>query len=146
MVDRVIPDYAQGADIPGQWSENWPDNSNALLTGHEPAVLTTDEVAPASVTWPALSPVTLASGVLALAAPGTPAIGVTITAVTHGAGDGGKKVPVYRAGCFNPDLIVWPAAFDTFEKKRAAFEGAPNPTHIVIRPVQGYTDTPPFAP
>lgn len=147
MVDRVIPDNGQLVGIPGQYTETWPDNSNALLTGHEPAVLTTDELLPASINWPALSPVTrnATTGVLSLAVAGTPATGITIVPLVTGAGVTDQKGPVYRAGCFNPDRIVWPASYDTVAKKQNAFEGAPTPTNIVIRPVQGFTETRPYA-
>ncbi len=61
------------------------------------------------------------------------AVGLTIVAVVT-PGSGTKKgAPIYRAGCFNPDLINWPASYDTLAEKMKAFHGAPTPTNIVLR-------------
>jgi hypothetical protein len=70
---------------------------------------------------------------------GVKPIGVLIYAQTTGGGDSTVRAGVYRAGVFNPDLLVWDASFDTAEKKRLAFEGAPAPTNIVIRKPQSFT-------
>lgn len=56
-----------------------------------------------------------------MAAPAVTAAGETTTA------------PVYIAGNFRPDALVWDASYDTMAKKLAAFEGAAAPTNIVIR-------------
>jgi hypothetical protein len=45
----------------------------------------------------------------------------------------GVTVPVFFAGCFNPDALVWDATYDTDAKKANAFMGAPSPTRIMIR-------------
>jgi len=62
----------------------------------------------------------------------TEAIGVLTQAVTGNAG-GTTTVPVFIAGCFNPDILVWDATYDTPAKKAAAFDGAPSPTQILIK-------------
>lgn len=64
---------------------------------------------------------------------GVQAIGITVVAVTTTSSTNYKGAPVYRGGCFNPDMLTWPAAFDTDAKKFAAFEDAPSPTSIVLR-------------
>ena len=43
-----------------------------------------------------------------------------------------KNVEVMRQGVYNPDALVWDASYDTAEKTRLAFEGAPSPTAITI--------------
>ncbi len=151
MVDRLIPNTETLAGIPTYYEENWPDDSNPLLTGHEPSILQTDEIFPANIDWPAYSPVKFdTDGVtLVLAAAGDKAIGITIIREVRAAGVTGKKGPIYRAGCFNPTKIAWPASYDTIAKKNRAFEGAPTPTNIVVRPVQGFRESAadrPFAP
>lgn len=139
-----IPDGAQTAGIPAQYREIWPDQSNALITGSSPEILVTDETYPANVTIPALTPVTITAGVIAVAADGTPADGITVIPVTTAAGESTTKGPIYRGGCFNPALINWPASYSTVEKKKRAFEGSKTPSQIVIREVKGYTDVQPF--
>ncbi len=39
----------------------------------------------------------------------------------------------YHSGCFNPDLLVWPASIDTLAERKAAFAG----TMIQIRELVG---------
>lgn len=60
-------------------------------------------------------------------------IGITIAAVSTPVSGTKIGAPIYQCGCFNPNLINWPASFDTDAKKYAAFQGAPAPTAIVIR-------------
>ena len=45
----------------------------------------------------------------------------------------GVTVPVWFTGCFNPDALVWNAAYATDADKANAFFGAPSPTRILIR-------------
>ncbi len=72
------------------------------------------------------------------AAIGVKAAGITIVAVTTGVSPT-KGAPVYRAGCYNPDRLNWPATFDSLAKKFAAFEGAPTPTNIIMRRIKTAT-------
>jgi hypothetical protein len=65
---------------------------------------------------------------------GVKAIGIAVYAAdSTGKADGAMKNACWRQGMFNPDVLVWDASFDTDEKKRLAFEGAPSPTSIFIR-------------
>lgn len=64
---------------------------------------------------------------------GVRAIGLTVIAVTTPASGTKKGAPIYRSGCFNPDLINWPASYDTTAEKMKAFHGAPTPTAIILR-------------
>lgn len=67
-------------------------------------------------------------------ATGVQPIGITVAAIDNdGGAAGGEKIEVYRWGMFNPEALVWDDSFNTDEKKRLAFEGAPNPTNIFIR-------------
>lgn len=49
-------------------------------------------------------------------------IGITINTVKAGATN--RTVAVYRAGCYNPDALVWDSSYDTDAKKRVAFEAS----------------------
>ena len=60
------------------------------------------------------------------------AIGVCTQAVAAPTG-AGVTVPIFLAGNFNPDALVWDASFDTDAKKVQAFFDSPSPTRILIR-------------
>ena len=49
------------------------------------------------------------------------------------------RAAIYRGGVFNPNRLNWDSSYDTDEKKRLAFEGAPSPTAIVIRAPAPFT-------
>jgi phage tail sheath gpL-like len=55
------------------------------------------------------------------------AIAITAQAVT--AATPGNYVPLYVAGCFNHEALVWPAGLDTLRARKMAFEG----TGIVVK-------------
>ena len=148
MADPInIPNHAQSAGIPGQWSQDISATDPALVTGHEPGLLTRDMVFATDQDIPALTPVGYnGSNELVPAVTGSvdpqddiaPVAVTTIAVVTSGVG-GEKAAPVYRAGCLNPDALNWPVSFDDDAKKFAAFEGAPTPTNIVLRRPQTAT-------
>ncbi len=139
MVD--LPNKAQTAGIPAQWDDTISATAGSLITGHEPAILTQDLIVAASQTIPALTPVgfdadeRLVPAVRDSVDPADDiaAVGITVVAITTTASTTYKGVPVYRGGCFNPDLLNWPASFNTDAEKFAAFEGAPSPTNIIMR-------------
>lgn len=142
MVDRLTPDNGQSAGIPSQYSESWGNPTNHLLTGHEPGVLTDDVRFPAGIDWPALTPFAFeADGITAkpLAA-GSPLVGISVKPMKTGAS--AAFGAAYIAGCFNPDLLAWPAGtdFDTYAERRAAPRGAPTPSNIVIRKVTQHSE------
>lgn len=130
-----VPDLSATAGFPAQYSEDITAVDVALVTGHEPAILQVDAIVAASQSIPAYTPVGKdGSGRLVPAESGTTqAIGITIADTVTSASTTYKGAPIYRAGCFNPDKINWPASYDTDAKKFAAFDGAPSPTNIVIR-------------
>lgn len=139
----TLPYQSQNAGIPGQWTETFTDASaDALVVGHEPALLVTDQhVFAPSQTIPALTPVGLDANsrlVPALWHASTPikAIGITVTDVTTDASSNYRAAPIYRGGCFNTARLNWPASFDTADKRAGAFEGSPSPTRIITRTVK----------
>lgn len=73
-----------------------------------------------------------AEGLLVPAQAGEPAQFVCTQAVAAPTG-AGVTVPVWFAGCFNPDALLWHASYTTDALKAAAFTGAPTPTRIMIR-------------
>lgn len=104
-------------DMPGIYSEALPVGADLVLAARTVVALN-------------------ASGHLVAAeADGDPkAIGILAYAVdTTGVAAGVADAEVYRGGCFNPDLLVWPASFNTDALKFAAFRGSPSPTVILIR-------------
>lgn len=136
-----ITDQSQGAGFPAQWSEDITATDVALFTGDEPGVMTMDMIVAASQTLPALSLVGLnGSGRLVPAEAGvTQAIGILVAAITTGPSTTYKGAPVYRAGCFNPDKLSWPASYSTDALKFNAFNGADSPTNIIIRRPKTHT-------
>lgn len=128
-----IPSSADNAGIAGGWTDSIT-NFDPFITGDQPPIVTTDELVAASQTIPARTLVGFSSGALVPAVSGTTqAIGITVAAIVTGSGDTTVRAPIYRQGVFNPDVINWPVSYDTAEKKRLAFNGAPSPTSIVIR-------------
>ncbi len=127
------------AGIAGKYTETINPSPDAFVTGDVPAVFTTTETVLTSQNLAARTVVGFdAAGKLVPAVMGSvdpeddvQAIGVLMITVNSTGGD--KQAEVYRGGCFNPDLLVWPASYDTAEKRRKAFNGAPSPTQIVIR-------------
>lgn len=136
-----VPAFAQTAGIPSSYTEAITVGGVALVTGNEPAVMTQDMIVAASQVIPALSPVALdANKRLIPAVSGTSeAIGIAVVAITSSASTTYKAIPVYRAGCFNPDALSWPASYNTDALKLGAFEGAPTPTNIVMRRPKTHT-------
>lgn len=59
-------------------------------------------------------------------------IGVLVTSVATASGQT-DRVPVYRAGNFNLDALIFHADYDTDAKKAAAFRGSPSPTNVIVR-------------
>lgn len=102
-----------------------PYTDLTYVTGDTPAVVTTSEVA--AVTMAArtvvardgtgkLVPAVVSGGVSNAIGITNNAVDITITGASPG------KVACIRAGCFNPDALVWDATFTTDALKRLAFE------------------------
>lgn len=142
MATINIPDTSSVTPgLVAQGDDTITANDIALVTGSEPAILQTDETFAASQDIPAYTPVGYNNdGDLVPAVLGTTeAIGITIIRVVTPASGAKKAAPIYRAGCFNPAKLNWPASYDTPLKKRNAFKGAPTPTNILIREIKTAT-------
>jgi hypothetical protein len=59
------------------------------------------------------------------------AIGVLAQSAALGA-SGTGNAPVWYSGCFDLTALVWDASFTTEALKKAAFNGAPTPTTIIV--------------
>lgn len=61
------------------------------------------------------------------AAPESVPVGILATDLNTTAPAGDRQTEMYVGGCFNPDLLVWPAALDTWLERDAALRiaGAP---------------------
>lgn len=133
------------AGLAGRYTETINPAVDALLTGDVPALFSTDETVLTTQDLAALTVVGFdANGKIVPAVRGSAdpaddiqAVGILVYATDTTGGD--KVASVYRGGCFNPDLLVWPASFTTDAHKAAAFNGAPSPTQIVIRKIQTFT-------
>ena len=60
--------------------------------------------------------------------------GIMACDVNTGAANGGTNadtiLPFYEGGCFNPDVLVWPAALDTYNERNAALRKAGAPFRV----------------
>lgn len=107
-----------------------------LLAGHTPEFLVVPGYqGDGSVALPAFSVVGVTAGNLVLAEQVGAPLAIGITSAPILANGDVQKVGLIRAGNFNMDALNWHASFDTVAKKRAAFEGAPTPTNIVLQKV-----------
>lgn len=125
------------AGMAGKRTEDINPSPAAFITGDNPGVWSEALPVGADLVLAARTVVALnASGhIVAAEADNDPkAIGILAYAVdTTGIAAGVADAEVYRGGCFNPDLLVWPASFNTDALKLAAFRGSPSPTVILLR-------------
>ena len=82
------------------------------------------------VPWDPAATVAVVGGAASQTAPAPQSkpVGIIATAInttTPVAGD--RHAEIYVGGCFNPDLLIWPAALDTYLERAAALDagGAP---------------------
>lgn len=102
-----------------------------VLTGQNLAVLTIVAFNAANklVPWDPTAVADVAGGATDQTAPAPESVPVGILATdlntTSPAGD--RQTEMYVGGCFNPDLLVWPASLDTWLERDAALRiaGAP---------------------
>ena len=128
------------AGIAGQWSETINAEAPLLVTGDAPAMATMELPAAAAQTFVAHQLVGFnGSGKLIPAVLGTTAAIGYVVYAPSAATVLDQLVAVMRQGVFNPDALVFDATYDTDEKKRLAFEGAPSPTSIILRKPQTMT-------
>ena len=129
------------AGVPSQWTEDFLVTVEGLITGETPKQFVEDMTVALSQTLAAYTVVGLngAGNVVPAEFGVTQAIGILLYPVTS-AGSGPFPVGrVLRAGCVNPDALVWPATYNTVERRLEAFRGAPTPTQIVVRGLASFT-------
>lgn len=141
MATITPPNYADRAGIPRQSSDVLAFIPEGLVTGDYPAQSGEDMLVAASQTIPARTPLGLdGSGNLVPAVSGTTqAIGFCMIDIATDASATLKGYPIRRSGVYNPDLLNWPASYDTDTKKMNAFRGAPSPTQIIMRRIKAAT-------
>lgn len=57
-------------------------------------------------------------------------VGVIATAINTTSPAGDRHAEIYVGGCFNPDLLIWPAALDTYLERAAALDKAGAPFRV----------------
>ena len=67
-------------------------------------------------------------------------IGILPHSIVTAAGEN-TTAPVYHAGVFNPDRLVWGDSFGTDDQRKRAFFNAPSPVDILIRKIRANTVT-----
>lgn len=84
------------------------------------------------VAWAPAATVAVVGGAASQTAPAPESkpVGVLATAINTTASPGpagDRHAEIYVGGCFNPDLLIWPAALDTYLERAAALDkgGAP---------------------
>lgn len=128
---------AQLAGVPSQWSDTITGTHVHLLASDTPLVVTQDLPMDLDQTVSAYTPVAWnedGDG-LVPAAPGEPAIGITLKDIVVAATGDRPGVPILIQAALNIDAIAWPAAYNTDALKFAAFSGAATPTNIVLKRV-----------
>lgn len=139
MATYTPPERSQIVGIPAQSEDEFAPQYLALVTGNEPAVMTQDLTVATGQTLEALTVVgfdgngELVPAVIDEVTPANTiaAIGIIVHAIdTTG---GAKGASTYRAGCYNPDALVWDASFADDAAMFNAFEDAPTPTNIIVR-------------
>lgn len=122
------------AGVAGQSSDTITAQEEALVTGDAPAQSWMLLPAAAAQTFTARQVVGLnGSGKVVPAVLGTVAAIGYIVYAPSAATVLDQPVSVMRQGVFNPNLLTFDATYNTDEKKRLAFEGAPSPTSIILR-------------
>ena len=122
------------AGVAGKWSETINAQDDGFVTGDAPAQSWMLLPAAAAQTFTARQVVGLnGSGKLIPAVLGTTAAIGFISYAPSAATTLDQMIGVMRQGVFNQDLLTFDASYDTAEKKRLAFEGAPSPTSIILR-------------
>ena len=63
-------------------------------------------------------------------APESKPVGVVATAINTTSPAGDRHGEIYVGGCFNSDLLIWPAALDTYLERAAALDKAGAPFRV----------------
>lgn len=57
-------------------------------------------------------------------------VGIIATAINTTSPSGDRQAEIYVGGCFNPDLLIWPASLDTWLERNAALDVAHAPFRV----------------
>lgn len=57
-------------------------------------------------------------------------VGIIATAINTSSPSGDRQTEIYVGGCFNPDLLIWPASLDTWLERDAALRVAGAPFRV----------------
>lgn len=87
------------------------------------------------VPWDPAATVAVVGGATSQTAPAPQSqpVGVIATAINTSASPGpagDRHAEIYVGGCFNPDLLIWPAALDTYLERAAALDKAGAPFRV----------------
>lgn len=134
MPTITAPDRSYMAGVPEQWEQDFGVTKEGLFTGETPKQFVEDIPVALDQELEAYQAVTLdGDGNIVAATATDPAIGIIMFPVTT---ESSGELPVgriLRAGCVNPDVVVWDDSYDDETKKIRAFWGAPSPTQIIVR-------------
>lgn len=135
-------DWAAGATSEGSYSpiqlftaeDEIKTGAATVLTGQALAVLTivAFNVANKLVPWDPTATVAVVGGATSQTAPAAQSrpVGILSAAANTTSPSGDRMFPFYEGGCFNPDLLVWPASLDTFAERNAALRAAGAPFRV----------------
>lgn len=107
-----------------------------FASGNDVAVLTilAKNAAGRLVPWDPTATVAVVGGATSQTAPAPQSVPVGIAAADMDTTSGGYNAnvfgPYYCGGCFNPDLLVWPASLTTYATRMAALEKAGAPFRV----------------
>ena len=143
----AVPGY-ENADWQAAATDEGSFNATQLFTAEDeiktkPALVLTNQnlafglivaynAADKIVPWDPAATVAVVGGAASQTAPAPQSkpVGVIATAINTTASPGpagDRHAEIYVGGCFNPDLLIWPAALDTYLERAAALDkgGAP---------------------
>lgn len=133
-------DRSYMAGVPEQWEQDFGVTKEGLFSGENPRQFVVDMPVALNQTLVAYQAVGMdGAGNIVAAVQGTPAVGIIMFPVTTGASGGLPVGRILRGGCVNPDVVVWGPSYTTLEQRLEAFNGAPTPTQIVVRPLARVT-------
>ena len=145
MTTITAPDYAKNLGVPVQEHIDIGVTPEGLFAASEPPILREECTAANNLNLPAYTVVGFDSnGHIAQAVLGTiPAIGIILNDLITPTSGANVGVSVVRGGCLKMALLNYHSSYDTDEKKKEAFRGAPTPTQIVIRTPSAYNPVTP---
>ena len=84
------------------------------------------------VPWDPTATVAVAGGAESQTAPAAQSkpVGIIATAINTSSPSGDRSTEIYVGGCFNPDLLIWPASLDTWLERDAALRVAGAPFRV----------------